>query len=563
MAVRGPVPDVIARPKPFTMAEMSNLPISMAAPGQPAPQQSAQPPESGVLPGEEQVTTRDVLRQLSPAEQASLQRKYETSGHANLEGYDDWLSTHFGDLPPQERLATMRSSAQAAPRVQIGKDPTHVPGKNTELARSRVAAGKPLPEGREPNQYTPEQRRTMSQNIHAPEVPMTPFGGTFTQNADGAVSSRAPDPNMLATANAIAADPNQGEYSDSHIAALAQAYGIDATKYGDDLDLLRADTMREHERHQQSMKSMDIVANPMGGYRYKHNPERAAASRAEREAGMTPERRLQFANRVRARHNNYITEDEKAALDQAIMSPNGFTAIREMNNMLNMRRTDYIMSRVNDRAKNYNMSRDLGNANYAPGMQIRSLMAAVEENNPLALAALYNYYGMPGARDAMQLEMGTRDNVADYETAQLGANAAPLPGEKTLADQIGPEFQSAMQLPQGQREMALQIMFRKAGVPEEQIQSAVQQAVLAHEATANPEGELVQTKLRSLSGNETSFKDFVINSMRLDDTQAQQLWEQFSGRSVDAARAAGQRAAQGWSDWGARTGAWLGGFMGS
>lgn len=553
MAMRGPVPNVTARPKPFTTAEMANMPISMPPPAQQAQQPA--PAETGILPGEEQVTTRDVLRQLSPAEQSSLQKKYETGGHSQTMSYDDWLSTNFGDMPPAERAATMKSVATSAPRVSIGKDPTLPPGRNTELAKSRLAAGKPLPEGREPGQYTPEQRRTMSRNVYNPEVPMTPFGGTFTLTASGARTARAPNPEMLATADAIAHDPSQGEYSDSHIAALAQAYGIDAVQYGDDLDLLRADTLREHERHQKMAGSWDKVRNPMGGYRYAHN-EAAQARERERDTAS-------FAKTIMQRHNAYMTEDERSKVTQALNSANGFEALQDLNQLLHVRRAGYIASRVTDNARNVNMTRALNSAAQAPGMQIRSLMAAVEENNPLALAALYNYYGMPGARDAMQLEMGTRDNVADYETAQLAGNAAATPNEKTLAGQIGPELQTAMRLPQGQREMTLQILFRKAGVPEEQIQPAVQQAVLAHEATANPEGELVQSKLRSLANNETAFKDFARNLMRLDDTQAHGLWEKFSGKSVDAARQAGQQSAQEWKDWGARTGAWMGGFFGS
>lgn len=531
MAMRGPVPNVTARPKPFTTAEMANLPISMPQPAQQAQQPA--PAETGILPGEEQVTTRDVLRQLSPAEQSSLQKKYETGGHSQAMSYDDWLSTNFGDMPPAERAATMKSVATSAPRVSIGKDPTLPPGRNTELAKSRVAAGKPLPEGREPSQYTPEQRRTMSRNVYNPEVPMTPFGGTFTQTASGGLMARAPNPQALETAQAIAADPNQGEYSDSHIAALAQAYGIDAVKYGDDLDLLRADTMREHQRHQESMQKLDIVPNPMGGYRYAANPQKAEQFMLEREAGMTPQRRAQFAQRVIQRHNNYITDDERAALAQAVHTDQGFTAIRELNNDLNLRRADYIMSRVNDRSQNYNMSRDLRNPNYAPGMQIRSLMAAVNENNPLAMAAIYNYYGMPGARDAMQLEMGTRDNVADYETAQLAQNPdAPAP-PATQSGKIRQELQDALSMDDmtqrytAVRNIVVQLPGNE-GLTPQQIDAQVQDLIAGHFASTGQNENVVQNHLNNLRNDKPRFLKFVIDNYGYTPEQAAAYYDQFN-----------------------------------
>ena len=176
-----------------------------------APVQPANP--SGILPGEEQVTSRDTLKQLSPAEQESLQKKFESSGQAM--DFDEWLSSNFGDIPPQDRVAEMRASASSTPRMVLGRDEDLPPGTNSPLADARIAAGKPLPEGREPGQYSPQQRRTMSRNVHNPEVPMTPFGGTFTLGASGGMSSRAPSPDAMAQAAAIAKD--QGEIGRAHV----------------------------------------------------------------------------------------------------------------------------------------------------------------------------------------------------------------------------------------------------------------------------------------------------------------------------------------------------------
>lgn len=501
-------------------------------------QEPEQAPESGTLPGEEQVTTRDVLRQLSPAEQAALQKRYETSGHTQTMSYDDFLSTHFGDLPPTERAAAMKSVATTAPRVNIGKDPMHRPGTNTELARSRVDAGKPLPEGRQPKQYTPEQRRVMSRNVFHPEVPMSRFGGTFTQTADGALMARAPNPQALELAAQIAADPQQGAFSDSHIAALAQAYGIDAMQYGDDLDLLRADTMREHERHQRTMRSYDTVRSPMGGYRYKYNPKNAADVRREREAGMTPERRLEFAQRVAARHNNYITNDESKALSQAVNTDDGFTRIRELNNQLNLRRAEYIASRASDRSKNLHLSRDLRNPDQAPGMTIRSLMEAVRENNPLAMAAVYNLSGIPGARDAMQLEMGTRDNATDVVTAEMAAQNNQEAARPNQSEIISDTMRSALanedatQRYQAVRNVIAQLP-ANAGLAatkegQQQIEEQTQDALAGHYASIGGYDHLVQAHLASIRNQPQRFKDFVIRYYRYSPPQAEEYYNQFN-----------------------------------
>lgn len=552
MAARGPVPDVMTRPKPFTTAEMGRLPISMP------PQVAPASPESGILPGEEQVTTEDVLRQLAPPEQAALQKKYDTGGHANTISYQDWLSDNFGELPPKDRAAAMKSAATSTERVNIGKDPTLPTGTNSALARSIQAAGKPLPEGREPDQYTPEQRRTMSRNVYNPEVPMTRFGGTFTHNPNGSVSERAPDPAMLDRAEAIGKD--QGYGSPGHVAALAQAYNINAMRYGDDLDLLAGHVLQEHQRHEQKMARLDTIPNGMGGFRYAPNAQKSATARAAAEMQMTPERKAQFADTILRRFNNVMTPAEKASLDSLVNTPDGFTKMRALHGSLSRRLTDYITSRVNDSKKNYNLSREISNPRYGPGMAIRSLLQAVDENNPLALSVQQGVYGnQVGARDAMQMAMGRDAQAAELENTGL-AMRGQQDKDRTLAAQFGPEVAEAMQMPPGQRDVLLAIAMRKAGVPEEQIPSAVQQTILTHEAQANPTGEAVQNELRRLASNEVAFKDFVRNRMRRPD-DADALWSQYSGKSVPAQAAAGQAARQAWNDWASQTGAYIGGFL--
>lgn len=545
----------MTRPKPFTTAEMANLPISMP------PQEAAAPRmESGVLPGEEQVTTRDVLGRLAPPEQAALQKKYEAGGHAGTLSYDDWLSDNFGDLPPQERAAAMKASATATERVNIGKDPTLPPATNSDLARSRQAAGKPLPEGREPDQYTPEQRRTMSRNVYNPEVPMTRFGGTFTHNVSGSVSERAANPAMLERAEAIGRD--QGYGSPSHVAALAQAYNIDAVQYGDDLDLLAADTLREHQRHEAKRQGLDTIPNGMGGFRYAPNAAKAQAALAARDAAMTPRDKARFAESIIRRHHRWITPDEQAAIESLVLTPDGFAKLREMDESLKRRSLQERLTRVANSRDNYNMTRTLNNPNYAPGMQIRSLLQAAEEGNPMALSVMQGFYGnQVGARDAMQAHIAEQANATSLAGAEMAAKPA-TDADKTLAAQATREIADAMSRPSGQREVMLAIIMRRAGVPEEQIPTAVRNTVLDHEARTNPTSPLVQAELKARSNDEAAFTDFVVNRMGRSREEAKAMWEQASGRSVPAAAAQGQADAQAWRDWWNRQGAYWGGFAG-
>lgn len=480
--------------------------------------------ESGTLPGEEQVTTRDTLRALSPAEQATLQRKYETGGHGNTMSYDDWLSENFGELPPNERVAQMRASATSAPRVQVGKDPTLAAGENSELAKGRIAAGGVLPEGREAKQYSAEQLRTMSRNVRNPDIPMTMFGGTFTHNPSGSLSARAPNPEAMALAKAIENDPTQGPMSDSHIAALAQAYGIDAQKYGNDTDLLRSDVMREKERHDQLAGKYVAVPTGAGGFRYKPS-ETFNAQLAQRDLER-------FARDLRNRNqglqgsiNGQSADDMLAAIDAAAGTPNGKAEMVKLGQMLRRIREGNQHQAARNRAQNYNISQDLRNPNQAPGMAVRSLMQAVDSNDPQRIAAVYDIFGNPQAgmqnRQLAAVHANATGKVleAEQEAAAEAAKNKPPEEDKMVADQQRAQLASAFALPNAVERYAAVEKIVKGMNPDlaadpTAIAERVQNLIAGHLAMVNgAEDPFVKGRIEQLraSGNKEEFIRFVMS----------------------------------------------------
>lgn len=421
------------------------------------PQQSAtreaaarlEAPPSGTLPGEEQVTTQDTLRALSPAQQAALQSRYEQGGHSGTMSYDDWLSENFGDIPPKERVEQMRSVSVTAPRVRPAGDPTLAPGEQSQLAKERRLGGGVIPEGREPDHYSREQARTMSRNVRNPDIPMTRFGGTFTHNPDGSLSSRAADPKAMQLANAIAADPAQGPNSDSYITALAQAYGIDAIKYGDDLDLLRSDVMREHERHSQLAGKYEPVATGAGGMRYKPTAafnQQLASNDLMRLARETRNRNQGLQGEI----NGMSAQDILGAIDAAALSANPESKgqmVRLRQLLRNIREANQHQAARN-RAQNYNISNDLRNPNQAPGMGVRSLMEAVRSNNPLEMAAVHDIYGNQNAatqhRQLAAVQAQEAGNLAVAEEEARAAMAAAAAKGTEEEKMVGPALQEQL-----------------------------------------------------------------------------------------------------------------------
>lgn len=537
-------------PAGFDAATGSQPTVPPPAPAAVPVKEVPPPMESGILPGEEQVTTQDTLRALTPAEQQSLRAKYESGGHADTLTYDDWLSENFGELPPADRTAQMQASAKSTPRVNIGKDPSLPAGARSRTASGRVAAGKPLPEGRDLSHYTPDQRRTMQRNVPNPEVPMTPFGGTFTHNASGSISARAPNPVMLEQANQIAAD--QGEFSDSHIAMLAQAYGIDAQQYGDDLDLLRGDVMREKQRHDRFMAHHDIEDNDMGGFRYVPNAQTQADTAARNQRG--------FAGRIMRRYGGMLSPEDAAQIESLAGSQNGMEQLRMMNERLGRQRDMGIAAAVRDRAANFNMTRDLANPRLSPGMQLRSLIAAARAGDPLMMATLQGAYGnQQMANNAMALAGVERQAMADLEGQQMAQTGQRAPGR--MADEMGQELQAALALPPGQQEQAIRLIYLKAGYPPEQVDAAVQQTMVSHYAKTDPNHPsvrpIIDAKLRE---GRDSFVAWATQNMGVDADQANDWYDANSETPEQAGARMGRAAAEGIGGFVSGVGGFLSGF---
>jgi hypothetical protein len=517
------------------------------------------PADTTILPGEEQVTTRDVLRSLSPQEQSALQAKFDKGGLSGTMGYDDWLSENFGDLPPDQRSSAMRTVAGSTPRINLGSDPTLPEGVNSTLADGRRAAGLPLPEGREPKQYSKEQSRTMSRNVYNPEVPMGRFGGTFTLGAGGAMSSRAPAPDAVQQAAAIAAD--QGEGSPSHVLALAQAYGIDVHKYGDDMDMLTADTLREHERHSERAAKHDTIATGMGGFRYTPNKglkDRMAALDRERFA-RTLTNRFQG---LQGQADGQSAEELLAAASTASGSENGKDEMVRMGQKLRRIREGNQHQAARNRAQNYNLSRDMtGDSRgpaFAPGMAVRSLMEAVRSGNPEMTAAVHDVYGNPAAaaqnrqlammqaQSANAAEASVADRAHEVELAEIRAKGDSPEDAPALGDQQQKEMERIRAIENPTEKLdALQSYVEKVH-PEwapDQVDTQVRKLMASIQARASAaplDDEFVRQHLDSMRNNKPMFMLYATQELKLTPPQAEALYQ--SGNTPTTARQVGQAA---------------------
>jgi len=547
-----------ALPKPPAYGADPKPPKPASTPESPVPGWNF-PPESGTLPGEEQVTSMDVFKRLKPHEQAAIRHKYERGSHAHADSFEDYLGLQYGDMPPDAREAAMRA--------EYGS-----PEEMSPTARARRDAGKPLPEGLKPGYYAPDQARTMSRNIHSPEVPMAPSGGTFTHNADGSVSSRAPEDFRLQ--DAAKAAEYYGEGSPEHNRALAKGYGIDVTQYDiskpEDRALLAADVAREKERHDRLGEKYDVVRTPMGGTRYKANPEKMAAARDKRELAMSPERKAQFAREVRTRFAGLITPEQEAQLATYAQTPEGFSKIRALNEELRGKRDAEGMRSWRAKQQNYAMTQQMANPNYAPGMAIRSLMEAVNSGDPMRQAAAYAIMGNQlGAQGAMNVAGREREAAAAVAAAEAAARGKQPPPADPMADQLGKEMSAALQRPANERYDAIMTIVAKnpafATMTAPERDAKVRNIMAGHEyRTIGANSPALQNHLQSLRGNREAFMAFVTSpeGMGLSREQAEAMYTGVNTMTAQQAAAAGAAAAQGIGNWAQRQAGWLGGFFG-
>lgn len=533
-------------------------PLPAATPKSPVPGWNF-PPESGTLPGEEQVTSMDVFNRLKPHEKAAIRHKYERGSHAHADSFEDYLGLTYGDMPPDAREAAMRA--------EYG-----TPEEMSPTARARRDSGQPLPEGLKPGYYTPTQARTMSRNIHSPEVPMAPHGGTFTHNPDGSVSARAPEDFRLQ--DAAKAAEYSGEGSFEHNRALAKGYGIDVTQYDgskpEDRALLAADVSREKERHDRLSEKYDVVRTPSGGTRYKANPQKMADVQAQKDLAMSPQRRAQFAREVATRFAGIITPEQQAQLATYAQTPEGFAKIRALNETLRGTRDVEGMRAWRAKQQNYHMTQQLRNPNYAPGMAIRSLMEAVNSGDPMRQAAAYaimgNQLGTQGAMNLAGRQAEAAGAVAAAEATERGQQPKPA---DPMAEQLGKEMNAALQRPLQERYDAILTVvannpaFATMTAPERD--AKVRNIMAGHEyRTVGPNSPALANHLQSLHRNREAFIAFVTSpeGLGLSVPQAEAMHASANAKTPQQAAADGAAAAQGIGNWFGRQAGWLGGFFG-
>lgn len=583
----GRIPDLlkeIERRRQQDEAEAAES-LSMPPPAAPTSTASDPPPQerpaapsspSGILPGEEQVQTMDTFRQLTPAQQDAMRRLHKQ--HSPARDFEEWLAEGYGEDTPQDRLKAMEERSGTVPiasaaGVDVLPDQTLPPGGRSQMAGQRVQSGKPLPEGRDPSHYSPEQWKRMNRNIHAPDVPTKPFGGTFVVGPDGELSARAPDPSLMAAAEHAKAA--EGEYSIPHIVALGHAYGIDVARYGDDLDLLRADVAREEKRHSSLSKRYDVVKTPMGGYRYTPNfSTRAAGLARDREqfagrinkryAGMggdSPDKGLAanqdgtFADRTRAMANapqvdsalsrleaaRAMDDSDPARKKAAIASAEAdvlraheqaMAQMRSMNKALRERFNENAVRTQRARLQNETITRDMNNPRTRQGYYIRSLQAA---KNSAERGSVNDAFGNPeAAAGERQLAAQEAAATAAAEKARLEADIAnrkPNPAK----EMEGP-MRDALALPPGPlQRAAVKAVLLGAGMATAENGDAEADKVIAdHEASRNPGGEGPKKRLYDLAWrNDWNGFTRLAKVMGLTDEQALEVWKQ--SRPIDTA----------------------------
>lgn len=539
------------------------------------PQQPA--PPSGMLPGEEQVTTTDTLGQLSSAERAALQAKYQQSGMAGtggMETFEDWASTHFGEMPPDERLSAMRRATNARMPAETIVPQEHVePGKNSRLAKGIVEAGGVLPEGRDPSQYGPNQRHWQGRNVHNPHAAMTPFGGTNTFTPEGGMGARAPNPAML---DRVGPPGPDGQYSNEQILRLGQAYNIDVGKYGNDTDVLRAHVLREHVRHQRLMTKYNIIPTGMGGYRYTAQPVPAPAAAtgvasdgvAPAQAGVVPVamrpkaadgspapapagprmivapmaaqsenlKTRMFARDLRKKFGGLPGADtDPAMLELERLAAEGagadYPALVALGLRLAARRDGLATQTYRNRLQNETLGRDMMRPGYSRGMAQRSIQKALRDGDIAGAVAWASQSGNHPLAETLAAMHG-----ADVAGAtQLGVAKAGQ-NKPTLADQFKEQREAAMREPAGEPRVrammtVLAQMAQATGMPIDEPTARKQAEAMIAEgmAATSPSSPEVKKRLLELKNDRIAFMAFLDRMGITDPAVKEQKWREAGG----------------------------------
>lgn len=482
--------------------------------------------ESGILPGEEQVTTRSTFDRLAPGQRAAIQQQW--SKGAGDDNFDEYLTRTFGDLPPAERAE--------------------------EMARVAGPAGL--------TQQQRQDRRDVTQNFLLPDIPMMEGKGTFVRNPDGSRSMRAIDPHGLDAAKMFSADQLwQPEFN--RVLGRAMGINVDHPRYRNNEDKLRDDVLRlwaEHERVAGVSKVEDTGAkqagmfaapNITGNRRYVVDKDKAAEVQANRDAAMRPEDRRRLADSIIQRWSgaDFFTPDVRAQIEQAEQTDNGFAILRGINQELTRQHNAATAAAVKSRRANENLTTDLNNPRSNRGMVIRSLLDEANRNNPMAMAVLHDAAGMPDqAREMRQLAaMQQQGNIQMALQAQQLAAANP-----TLAGQFAAQrsaiFEQA-KTPAERLALMKDVLSRqqtREGAPppdDKAITSQARRLIAEHMVRINPQDTSVQEYLQDLSnsGNRNDFITFLTSPpMNMSIGDAENRWAQSRGWGIGGFVAGGE-----------------------
>lgn len=484
--------------------------------------------ESGMLPGEEQVTTRSTFDRLAPGQRAAIQQQW--SKGAGDENFEEYLSRTFGDLPPAARAE--------------------------EMARVAGPAGL--------TQQQRQERRDVTHNFLLPDIPMMEGKGTFVRNPDGSRSMRAIDPRGLEAAKQFSSDQLwTPEFN--RVLGSAMGINVDHPRYRNNEDKLRDDVLRlwaEHERVAAVSKVEDTGAkqagmfaapNITGNRRYVVDKDKAAEVQANRDAAMRPEDRKRLASSIIQRWTGakFFTPDVLDAIEQAEQTDNGFAILRGINQELTRQHNAATAAAVRANRKNENVTTALNNPRSNRGMVLRSLQDEVDSNNPMAMAVLYDAAGMPAQASEMRqmvamqqqgaMQMALQKQQGDVQMALKAQELAAANQDPTLADQFAAQRRAIFaqaQTPAERLSMMKDLLARqqtREGAPppdEKAITSQARRLIAEHMVRINPQDPAVQDYLQDLSasGNRNEFISFLTSEpIKMDIGEAERKYAQSRG----------------------------------
>ena len=300
------------------------------------------------------------------------------------------------------------------------------------------------------------------------------------------------------------------------------------------------------------------ILGPAAGPELAGKPNRGPTP--EQQQRIDARRQDQYAREIGNRYSNMLSPEEQQMIDWAATAPNGMEYLRRLNADLRRRYERDRHTQVRDRATNYNLSQDLRNPNYAPGMGVRSLIDAVRSGNSEMAGAVYDIYGNPVAGGQSRQLAGVRARAAaDQQAAQIDADnalqvaAMRNSGNGDAADPLkmevlARELDRALANPDPvRRHQAVRTVIAmnpaNQGMDAVALEAETQRTIASHMASSgSPEGRQYAMKyLDTLKGNKDMYMSFAVYSLRIPPETAEQMYNEASKpRSWrDAGRQAG------------------------